>query len=35
MMDKADLFRGEPPRSIREESTEYFVASDDELPSGD
>lgn len=35
MMDKAALFCGEPPRSMREESTEYFVASDDELSSGD
>jgi four helix bundle protein len=30
MMDKADIFCGEPPRTVREESTEYFTDSDDE-----
>ena len=28
MMDKADMFCGEPPRSIREEPAEYFTNSD-------
>jgi four helix bundle protein len=28
MMDKAEMFCGTPPRSIREESAEYFVESD-------
>ena len=28
MMDKADMFCGEPPRSIREEPAEYFTTSD-------
>ncbi|NTW13228.1 MAG: four helix bundle protein [Anaerolineales bacterium] len=31
MMDKAELFCGELPRTLREESTEYFVGTDDEL----
>ncbi len=26
MMDKADMFCGEPPHSLREESAEYFTA---------
>ncbi len=26
MMDKAEMFCGEPPRSLREESAEYFTA---------
>jgi four helix bundle protein len=30
MMDKADMFCGEPPRTLREESAEYFTGSDDE-----
>lgn len=30
MMDKADLFCGEPPRSVREEAAVYFTESDDE-----
>lgn len=30
MMDKADMFCGEPPRSVREESVAYFTESDDE-----
>ncbi|MBV6400973.1 MAG: hypothetical protein CNIPEHKO_01268 [Anaerolineales bacterium] len=30
MMDKADMFCGEPPRSIREEAAVYFTESDDE-----
>lgn len=30
MMDKADMFCGEPPRSIREETGAYFTESDDE-----
>lgn len=34
MMDKAELFCGEPPRSVREESAEYFVDSNDD-PSTD
>lgn len=29
MMDKAEMFCGDPPRGIREESTEYFTSSDD------
>jgi four helix bundle protein len=29
MMDKADLFCGEPPRTVREEPAEYFTDSDD------
>jgi four helix bundle protein len=28
MMDKADLFCGEPPRTVREEPAEYFTESD-------
>jgi len=28
MMDKADMFCGEPPRSIREEPAEYFITSE-------
>ena len=34
MMDKADMFCGEPPRTLREESAEYFVESDN-YPSTD
>jgi four helix bundle protein len=30
MMDKADMFCGEPPRSVREDSAVYFTESDDE-----
>ena len=30
MIDKADMFCGEPPRTVREESAEYFTDSDDE-----
>jgi four helix bundle protein len=30
MMDKADMFCGEPPRTLREDSVVYFTASDDE-----
>jgi hypothetical protein len=30
MMDKADMFCGEPPRTLREESAEYFTGSDDD-----
>ncbi|MCK6539024.1 MAG: four helix bundle protein [Anaerolineales bacterium] len=30
MMDKADLFCGEPPRSMREEPAEYFVDAHDD-----
>jgi four helix bundle protein len=29
MMDKADMFCGEPPRSMREESAAYFTEPDD------
>ena len=28
MMDKADMFCGEPPRSVREEAAVYFTKSD-------
>jgi len=28
MMDKADMFCGEPPRIVREESPEYLTGSD-------
>ena len=35
MMDKADLFCGTPPRTIREDSAEYFTESDDDLPTDD
>ncbi len=31
MMDKADLFCGEPPHSVREEPAEYFVDVHDNL----
>jgi four helix bundle protein len=31
MMDKADMFCGEPPRTIREEQAEYFADSGDDL----
>lgn len=31
MMDKADMFCGEPPRAVREESVEYFVETADSL----
>lgn len=30
MMDKADMFCGEPPRTIREDAAPYFVESGDE-----
>lgn len=30
MMDKADLFCGERPNSVREESADYFVETSDE-----
>ena len=30
MMDKADMFCGEPPRTVREEAAIYFVESGDE-----
>ena len=30
MMDKADMFCGEPPRTMREEAAGYFVESNDE-----
>ena len=30
MMDKADMFCGEPARTMREESAEYFTDSDDD-----
>lgn len=30
MMDKADMFCGEPPRAVREEEAVYFIESDDE-----
>ena len=30
MMDKADMFCGEPPRTMREEAAGYYVDSDDE-----
>ena len=29
MMDKADLFCGEPPHTLREETAEYIVSSDE------
>lgn len=32
MMDKADMFCGEPPRAIREEAADYFVEPTDENP---
>jgi hypothetical protein len=33
MMDKADLFCGEPPRALRESASEYLVdSSEDETP---
>jgi 23S rRNA-intervening sequence protein len=28
MMDKADMFCGEPPRTLREDSAVYFIGSD-------
>jgi four helix bundle protein len=31
MMNKADMFCGEPPRTVREESIEYFVKTDEFL----
>ena len=34
MMDKAELFCGTPPRTIREESAEYFTESDDASTNG-
>jgi hypothetical protein len=30
MMDKADMFCGEPPRALREEAAVYFIESDDD-----
>lgn len=30
MMDKADMFCGEPPSAVREEAAVYFTESDDE-----
>lgn len=30
MIDKADMFCGEPPRTVREEAAGYFTDSDDE-----
>ena len=30
MMDKADLFCGEPPRTVREEAAVYFTEADNE-----
>ena len=30
MMDKADLFCGEPPRTVREEAAVYFTGADNE-----
>jgi len=30
MMDKADMFCGEPPRTVREEAAGYFTDTDDE-----
>jgi len=30
MMDKAEMFCGEPPHSMREESADYFVETEDE-----
>ncbi|MFN8425374.1 MAG: four helix bundle protein [Anaerolineales bacterium] len=30
MMDKADMFCGEPPRGVREEAAVYFTESNDE-----
>lgn len=30
MMDKAEMFCGEPPRTLREEAVAYFTASQDE-----
>ncbi len=30
MMDKADMFCGEPPRSVREETAGYFTEANDE-----
>ena len=30
IMDKADMFCGEPPRAVREEAAVYFTESDDE-----
>jgi len=30
MMDKADMFCGEPPRTLHEDSAVYFTESDDE-----
>lgn len=35
MMDKADMFCGEPPRTMREEAAEYLVDSDDDLSTDD
>lgn len=32
MMDKADMFCGEPPHTLREGPAEYFVTSDDNSP---
>ncbi len=30
MMEKADMFCGEPPRSVREEAAVYFTEANDE-----
>ena len=35
MMEKADMFCGEPPRTLHEESAEYFVDSNGSLPTDD
>jgi len=35
MMDKADMFCGEPPRAMREEAAVYFVESDDDATDTD
>ena len=35
VMDKADMFCGEPPRTLREESAVYFVDSGDDLSTDD
>jgi four helix bundle protein len=35
MMDKANMFCGEPPHTMREEAAEYLVDSDDDLSTDD
>jgi len=35
MMDKADMFCGEPPRTMREEASGYFVESDSDEDTDD